>query len=116
MSASSSAQVSLLISNVPSSHAQFIAKNLIESRVAACVTLSPVQSVYRWDNQICIDEEVTLTAKVSQSSLEQCMTRIKDLHPYDLPEVLCLPIDEQYSYPPYLAWVQEECMSKNSLK
>ena len=101
MSASSSAQISLLISNVPSSHAQFIAKTLIESRVAACVTLSPVQSVYRWDDQICIDEEITLTAKVSQSSLEQ-YDRIKDLHPYDLPEVLCLPIDGQYSYPPIL--------------
>ncbi len=104
-----SSPTALVISNLPKEDAESIARQLIESRLAACVTLSPVKSVYRWEGEICIDQEITLTAKVSDEVLERCVQEIKRLHPYELPEILALKIDEDHSYQPYLQWVVEEC-------
>ena len=106
--------MSLILSNLPESHAQDLAKHLIQNHLAACVTLTPVQSIYRWDGKVCTDQEITLTAKVSEAILSQCVQAIRSLHPYDLPEILCLPVDRQQSYPPYLAWVAQECSSSDS--
>ena len=98
----------LILSNVPPQSAEAIAKGLIQERKAACVNLSPIRSVYRWKAEICVDEEVTLSAKVSKAQSEACVHHIKSLHPYDLPEILVLPVDTERSYGPYLEWVIQE--------
>lgn len=105
--------ISLIISNLPPADAQSIAATLIEEQLAACVTLHSVQSVYRWEGKVCIDEEVTMTAKVSEMVIPSCVQRIKGLHPYELPEILVLPVDESQSLPAYLAWVRDECTPGN---
>ena len=104
----------LIISNCPTESAREIASALIERRCAACVTLTPVQSVYRWRGEICVDDEVTLTAKVSESAAERCMSALRELHPYELPEIIALPLDATHSLPEYLRWVNEECSPSGS--
>lgn len=104
-----SSRVALVISNCPPDQAQNIAQALIAQRCAACVTLSPVQSVYRWEGEVCIDQEVTLTAKVSHQALEHCVEHLRSLHPYELPEILVIPVDTQFSHTAYLDWVEQEC-------
>ena len=102
--------VSLIISNCPPNAAEAIAQTLIEQHHAACVTLSPVKSVYRWQGEICIDQEVTLTAKVSTPRVASSVSALRELHPYDLPEILVLNT-EASSLEEYCQWVSDECSS-----
>ena len=99
----------LVISNCPPQDAERIARALVEGRYAACVTLSPVRSVYRWEGELCVDEEVTLSAKVSRAGAARCVEQLTSLHPYELPEVLCFSADPELSSQPYCAWVEAEC-------
>ena len=106
--ASTTVSVSLIISNCPPNAAETIAQALVKLRHAACVTLSPVKSVYRWEGEICVDSEVTLTAKVGTSRVEACVSALRELHPYELPEILVLNT-ESSSLNEYCAWVDDEC-------
>jgi len=101
--------MSLVISNCPPEEAERLARALIEAQLVACVTLSEVKSVYRWRGEVCLDQEVTLTAKVSEARVEACIERLTALHPYELPEVLCVPVDHERSHKPYCAWVRQAC-------
>ena len=101
--------MSLVISNCPPGEAERLAQALVEGRLAACVTLSPVKSVYIWQGEVCVDQEVTLTAKVSEAGVEACVARLLELHPYELPEVLCVPVDHARSHEPYCEWVRQAC-------
>jgi periplasmic divalent cation tolerance protein len=105
-------EIVLVLSNVPAEQAEDMASTLIKERKAACVNLSPIRSVYRWNNEICVDQEITLIAKVSTAHSELCVQLIKNLHPYELPEILVIPVDTQRSYGPYLEWVLSEMQSK----
>ena len=99
----------LLLSNCPPSSAQELANKLVEGSYAACVNIIPkIQSVYRWQGEICIDSEVTLTAKVSGSHVEACVSALRELHPYELPEILVLNA-ESSSLKEYCTWVDDEC-------
>jgi periplasmic divalent cation tolerance protein len=101
--------MALVLSNCPPASAEQLARALVEQRCAACVTLSEVKSVYRWQGELCIDQEVTLTAKVSLDLADRCVSTLIELHPYELPEVITLLVDSARSHPDYLHWVAEEC-------
>ena len=105
------AEIVLILSNLPPEQAEMVASTLIQKRQAACVNLSPIRSVYRWNEEICVDEEVTLMAKVSKLKSQICVEQIKALHPYELPEILVIPVDTERSYGPYLEWVIKESES-----
>jgi len=66
-------------------------------------------SVYEWDGKVHVDEEVTLTIKVSAEAIEGTKKRLVELHPYELPEVLAIPIDVEQSHGPYVEWVKDKC-------
>ena len=84
-----------------------IARTLIEERLAACVNVIPgVRSIYRWEGDIQDDPEVVLIIKTQADRCEALAARIKDLHPYDVPEVLVLPAVGGSA--PYLAWIRTE--------
>lgn len=88
----------------PSDRAASIARLVVERRLAACVNIVPsVRSVYHWEGRICDDEESLLIAKTSASQFEQLRQLVVEAHPYDLPEVIALPIDA--GHPPYLEWI-----------
>lgn len=86
--------------------AERIAHALVEERLAACVNIvSGVTSVYRWEGQVQRDAEVLLILKTVESRLPALIRRVKDLHSYDVPEVIALPITG--GSPEYLAWLAD---------
>jgi periplasmic divalent cation tolerance protein len=100
--------VLLVLTNMPDlATAQSIAQRLVEQRLAACVNLMPgVQSVYRWQGAIEQAQEITLLIKTTQHRYAELEQAIKQMHPYDLPEIIVLPIAA--GMPAYLQWVAQE--------
>ena len=84
--------------------ARTIARGLVERRLAACVTIgTPVTSIYRWDDAVQRDAELVLTIKTRQARFADVRDAIVALHPYELPEVIAVPITAGYD--DYLAWI-----------
>ena len=84
-----------------------IARALVEERLAACVNLVPgVRSLYRWEGAVQEDAEVLLMVKTREERVDALAARVRELHPYDLPEVLALPASGGSA--DYLAWVVAE--------
>lgn len=84
-----------------------LARRLVDSRLAACVNVVPgVRSIYRWEGEIREDSEAVLIIKTAASRCEELASRIQELHPYDLPEVLVFATAGGSA--PYLAWVEAE--------
>lgn len=84
--------------------ARRIARALVEARLAACVNLLPgVHSIYRWEGKVCSGDEVMLVIKTSQARLEALTERFRDLHPFDVPELVALPIEGGLAA--YLDWI-----------
>lgn len=81
-----------------------LARALVEEGLAACVNrVSGVRSTYRWQGQIIDDAEWLLVAKTSAERLATLCARLEALHPYDVPEVIALPIEAGAER--YLAWL-----------
>ncbi len=88
------------------SQAVDLAKWLVEARLARCVQIVPgVRSIYHWDDEICDDDECLLIIKTLTDNLEELMKQLSDRHPYDVPEILAVPVSAGYE--PYLKWLDE---------
>jgi len=86
--------------------AERIARALVERRLAACVNVVPgVVSVYRWKGGVERDEERLLVIKTRAGKLDALREALVELHPYELPELVAMPI--QAGHAPYLAWLDE---------
>ena len=85
--------------------AQAIAAALVEARLAACVNIvSGIRSVYRWEGKVCNEGEYLLLIKSSAEKFEAVRSRIRQLHSYEVPEIVAVPITA--GDPDYLAWLQ----------
>jgi periplasmic divalent cation tolerance protein len=83
-----------------------ISNALVEERLAACVNLiSPVRSIYRWEEKIWDEKEWLLIIKTQRKRFQEIETRVKPLHSYSVPEIISLPIVEGSSS--YLNWLVE---------
>ena len=88
--------------------AERIAHAVVERRLAACVNVLPqVVSVYRWKGSVAREEERLLVIKTTSDRFEALRQAIVELHPYELPELIALPI--QAGHEPYLAWLDASC-------
>lgn len=97
----------VMLCNFPPELAEAAAKTLVNERLAACVNLlQPVTSVYRWAGETQMDLEVPLLIKAPQTLANALRERLGQLHPYEVPEILALPIREEDSSPAYVAWVR----------
>ena len=91
----------------PNEVAEKLAKALVGERLAACVNLVPgLRSIYRWKGEVCDEGETLLIIKTQAARLDALMRRVKELHPYEVPEIIALPVVEGHE--PYLKWVKEE--------
>jgi periplasmic divalent cation tolerance protein len=81
-----------------------IAKALVTEQLAACVNIIPgIQSIYRWRGAVEQDEEVLLLIKTSNAVWPRLQERILALHPYELPEIISVRVQDGHSN--YLNWI-----------
>lgn len=100
----------LIITNCPDEEvANAIALALVEEKLAACVNLLPrVQSVYRWQGAVESASEIPLLIKSTATCYAVIETRIRELHPYETPEIIAMPIT--HGLPAYLNWLAGETL------
>jgi len=91
---------------VPSEVARDIAGQIIDKKLAACVNVFPVRSIFRWEGRICDDTEELLIIKTTCSAADELTNFLVSIHPYDLPELFCLPV--MSSHEEFLNWVAGE--------
>jgi periplasmic divalent cation tolerance protein len=88
--------------------AQKIARNLVENAVVACANLVPsVESIYFWQEKVETTAEVLAVFKMTAARYSEFESRLRQLHPYDVPEIVRLNIVE--GNPDYLRWIEESC-------
>ena len=98
----------LIITNFPDRKlALALAEKLVEMHLAACVNvLGECSSVYRWEGKTETATEIPLLIKTQQQHYDQVELMIKEMHPYELPEVIIVPVSG--GLPAYLQWIAEE--------
>ncbi len=97
----------VVLCTTPPDRAEEIAESVVGARLAACASVVPgVRSVYRWQGAIHRDEEALLVIKTTEERLAALVEHIRGVHPYDVPEIIALPIDG--GLPEYLRWIREE--------
>lgn len=102
------APVRVALCNTPPEHAARIAEALVREGLAACVNVVPaVKSFYVWNGELQRDEESTLIVKTTAARMKALTERVLTLHPYDLPEVIALPLELREGNTAYLRWVME---------
>jgi periplasmic divalent cation tolerance protein len=86
--------------------AEVIARTVVEEHLAACVNVMPgVRSCYMWDLEMKWSEEVLLLIKTTEVRFLALQTRIRELHSYDIPEIVAVPIE--IGFDKYLQWVAQ---------
>ena len=99
--------VIVLTSVADDDRAEQVARQLVEERLAACVNLYPTMtSFYRWKGQIERDAERQIAIKTTRDRVAALEVRVKELHAYELPEFLVIPVDAGSQM--YLSWVEEQ--------
>ena len=98
-------EAGVVMISAPSPAGESLARILVERRAAACVQIVPrVLSVYRWEGAVQTGEEVLLVVKTMRSKLGDIRAILKESHPYELPELVFLPVTDGLEG--YLAWIR----------
>ena len=102
-------QVLLALSTFPDAKtARRISNELVTEKLAACANILPdIESIYRWKAKIETANETLVLFKMSENRYEQFQNRLRSLHPYEVPEIICVKIDN--GLPEYLRWVADNC-------
>lgn len=97
----------LVLTTLPAdADAAVFARTLVSERLAACVNLlAPMESVYRWEGDVQRDTERQLIMKTTRARVDALWQRVRELHPYEVPEFLVLPIADGSDA--YLRWLGE---------
>ncbi len=82
-----------------------IAETLVKERLAACVQIVPIKSIYTWKGALETANEHLIIAKTLRIMYEDVEKRIKDIHPYEVPEIIAVPIEDGSEE--YLRWVRD---------
>ncbi len=98
----------VVLSTAPDAgQAERLARSLVEERLAACVSRVPgMTSLYHWEGDVETADEVLLIIKTHASRAPELTRRLRELHPYEVPEILVLPVAA--GLPGYLDWIRTE--------
>jgi periplasmic divalent cation tolerance protein len=102
-------QILLALCTFPDTEiARRISNQLVSERFAACANIFPsVESIYRWKEKIESGNETFVFFKVSEDRQSAFQEKLRSLHPYDVPEIIFVPVTS--GLPEYLQWVSENC-------
>ena len=85
--------------------ARSVVHQLVDERRIACGSIIPgVQSIFRWGDKVQTSQEVFVICKTSAEGSEAALARLRELHPYEIPEIIQLPVFG--AWPPYLEWLR----------
>ncbi|MBI5265751.1 MAG: divalent-cation tolerance protein CutA [candidate division Zixibacteria bacterium] len=99
--------VRVVLVSIPRDESRKMARLLVENRLAACVNIVPkIDSYFWWDNAVQTEEEALLIIKTTAARFGQLRSFVEEHHPYDLPEIIALPLVDGFSE--YIAWVHAE--------
>lgn len=104
----------LVVTTCPdSAAAEALARPLVEGGLAACVTIVPgALSLYEWEGKVQREQECLLFIKTRGDLYKRVETTIRENHPYELPEVIAVPIEA--GLPDYLAWIDHQLTRNRS--
>lgn len=95
----------LVLCSAPEGVAPYLARQLVEAQLAACVQCLPgMSSTYSWQGKVEVSQEALLLIKSHPKLREALFAKLAELHPYAVPEILALPAAAVHG--PYLAWAQ----------
>src|SRR5256885_9888521 len=84
--------------------AEKIAQTVVTEKLAACVNVLPgVESCYIWQDELTWADEALLVIKTTQTRFEQLQNRVRELHSYDVPEIVSVTIEDGFKT--YLDWI-----------
>lgn len=88
--------------------AKEIARTLLEARLAACIQIFPIESLYHWEGAVAESREFLLQMKTRSGHFPAIQEQIEQLHSYDIPEIIMTPLLDANEA--YLAWIDEETL------
>jgi periplasmic divalent cation tolerance protein len=97
----------VLVTAGSAEEAATIGRTLVEERLGACANIVPrIRSIYRWKGKIYDEQEFLIIIKTRTSQFEAVQKRVKELHSYEVPEIISFPV--ALGLPQYLEWVSTE--------
>lgn len=106
MSPVSESDVAVVLVTGPDDELEMVVERVVRERLAACANLIPgVRSVYRWEGNVHRDEEALALLKTTRGAVDALRARILELHPYDVPEFLALPVETGSGA--YMSWIAD---------
>lgn len=102
--ASSDDAIAVIITAGSEAEAIALAQALVEEAIAACVAITPITSIYRWQGKIEQASEWQLVVKTIQAQWPKLVEQVSALHSYEVPEIIALPIVA--ASPAYLSWLR----------
>ena len=95
----------IIMSTAPEHIAFDIGHALINDHLIACINLVPMRSMYLWEGRFCTERELLMIMKTTPERFDEVEKRIRALHPYDVPEIVALPVREGAG--DFLTWVHQ---------
>jgi periplasmic divalent cation tolerance protein len=101
-----------IIVTVPKDKAEALGRTVVEERLAACVNIAPsVRSIYRWKDVVETQEEALMFFKTTKAAQKSLTERIRELHPYEVPEIISFEIQKTEGNAEYLDWIHSSVKS-----
>ena len=103
--------VVIFVTSTSEGEAAKIARMLVEEKLAACCNIVPqIRSIFSWKGEVCDEQETLLIVKSRGSMFERIKERVIQLHSYDVPEIIALPI--RFGLQDYLEWIDKVTRNK----
>jgi len=95
----------VILCTAPADEVEKIAHPLVAEKLVACINVTEVKSFFRWEGKMEAGKESLLVMKTRTDKISDVIARVRELHSYDVPEVIALPIIDGFEG--YLDWVKD---------